>query len=530
MKKFSDLLHSLLYAPQRSVKQAYLEEFIKNTKDPDRGFAISALTGDLSIQGVKTHLIRQIAYKRCDPLLFDLSYDFVGDLAETVALIWPTKSVKDIEIKISDIITVLQESSKLHASDYLEGLLDQMPESQRWALLKLVTGGLRVGVSARMARLALSKSYEIEVDEIEQIWPLIQPPYLELFNWLEGKADKPDAKGKAVFRPMMLAHPLSETEITKIDFSSFQAEWKWDGIRIQLVSANDDLRIFSRSGDDISSSFPELTRPLEWQGVIDGELLAGTPLKIGSFQQLQLRLNRKKPSAKMLIENPVFIMAYDILFDQSLDIREQTLGYRRGILEKRISSDLKMPYIGLSEILPNPNLFNLKKWREKCRAGGLVEGVMLKEITSAYHAGRIKGKWFKWKRDPLTADLVVLYAQRGHGKRSSFFSDFTLGAWTYDSAEDKNILMPVAKAYSGFSNDELKKLDKFVRENIIKKFGPVREVNKTLVVEIAFDSVQLSKRHKSGVATRFPRFKAIRWDKKAHEANSVSDLIAMIDI
>ena len=155
---------------------------------------------------------------------------------------------------------------------------------------------------------------------------------------------------------------------------------------------------------------------------------------------------------------------------------------------------------------------------------------MLKEITSAYHAGRIKGKWFKWKRDPLTADLVVLYAQRGHGKRSSFFSDFTLGAWTYDSAEDKKILMPVAKAYSGFSNDELKKLDKFVRENIIKKFGPVREVNKTLVVEIAFDSVQLSKRHKSGVATRFPRFKAIRWDKKAHEANSVSDLIAMIDI
>ena len=229
-------------------------------------------------------------------------------------------------------------------------------------------------------------------------------------------------------------------------------------------------------------------------------------------------------------ENPVFMRAYDILLDENKDVRMHSLQHRRKLLEDRMELVLNTPYLDLSEILPNASLANLQKWRDQCRAGGLIEGIMLKDKTSAYQAGRIKGKWFKWKRDPLTADLVVLYAQRGHGKRSSFFSDFTLGAWHYDSKQDKNILLPVAKAYSGFSDDELKKLDKFVRENIVQKFGPVREVEKALVVEIAFDSVQRSNRHKSGIATRFPRFKAIRWDKPVNEANSVSDLIELIDI
>ena len=529
MRAFSDLLHSLLYAPQRLVKQAYLVQFIKNTPDPDRGYVLSALTGELSIKGVKSGLVRQIAYQKCDPILFDLSYDFVGDLAETTALIWPKADNKNIEVKISNVIRELQNSSGLDASNYLQRLLDQMPEVQRWALLKLLTGGLRVGVSARMVRLAIAQTYGIDINEIEQVWPLIEPPYLELFNWLEGTSKKPEARGRAVFQPMMLAHPLLESDIAKMDFSAYQAEWKWDGIRIQLVSAKNGVRIFSRTGDDISNTFPELVQPLEWRGVIDGELLSGIPSKIGSFQQLQLRLNRKKVRMKMQVENPVFMRAYDILLDENKDVRMYSLEYRRNLLENRMKSELHTPYLDLSEILPNASFTNLQKWREQCRAGGLIEGIMLKDKNSAYHAGRIKGKWFKWKRNPLTADLVVLYAQRGHGKRSSFFSDFTLGAWHYDSKQDKNILLPVAKAYSGYSDNDLKKLDKFVRENIVQKFGPVREVEKTLVVEIAFDSVQRSNRHKSGVATRFPRFKAIRWDKPVEQANSVSDLIELID-
>ncbi|MDC3311980.1 cisplatin damage response ATP-dependent DNA ligase [Alphaproteobacteria bacterium] len=530
MKIFADLLHSLLYAPQRLVKQAYLVEFIKNTPDPDRGYALSALTGELSIQGVKAGLIRKIAYQKCDPVLFDLSYDFVGDLAETTALIWPNTTRQVSGIRISDIISKLKTANRKDAGTLVQEWLDQLPESQRWALLKLLTGGLRVGVSARMVRLALAQSYQIDVNEIEQIWPLIEPPYLELFNWLDGKADKPDAAGRAVFRPMMLAHPLLESEIAEMDFASFQAEWKWDGARIQLVSGSDGVRIFSRSGDDISGTFPEIAKPLSWHGVIDGELLAGNPNKIGSFQQLQLRLNRKKPSVKMISETPVFMRVYDILFDNNIDVREHPLEYRREVLEAQMKTGLKTCYLDLSPILADASLANLQTWRQQCRAGGLIEGLMLKNKTSSYQAGRIKGSWFKWKRDPLTADLVILYAQRGHGKRSSFFSDFTLGAWGEGSEYDAQTLLPVAKAYSGFTDDELKKLDKFIRENIIQKFGPVREVEKTLVVEIAFDSVQYSKRHKSGIATRFPRFKAIRWDKPARDANSISDLIAMIDI
>ena len=546
MRVFANLLQSLLYAPQRLVKQAYLVEFIRNTPDPDRGYALSALTGELSIQGVKAGLIRQIAYERCDSVLFDLSYDFVGDLAETVALIWPQNDDVNAEISVSEIITKLKTVSRIDARIVLKQWLDQMPEAQRWALLKLLTGGLRVGVSARMVRLALAQAYQTDVNDIEQIWPLIEPPYAELFNWLEGSADKPDAAGRAVFRPMMLAHPLLEPEIERLDFTSFQAEWKWDGARIQLVSGTDGVRLFSRSGDDISSTFPEIAKPLSWKGVIDGELLAGTPDQLGSFQQLQLRLNRKKPSSKLMSENPVFVRVYDILIDGDSDLRDNSLEHRRALLEAQMKSGLNVAYLDLSEILAEASFANLQIWREQCRAGGLIEGVMLKHKTSSYQAGRIKGSWYKWKRDPLTADLVILYAQRGHGRRSSFFSDFTLGAWAEDSKTDNKTgtqtgtqtgtktgtatLLPVAKAYSGFSDDELKMLDKFVREHIVQKFGPVREVEKTLVVEIAFDSVQRSKRHKSGIATRFPRFKAIRWDKPANEANSVSDLIAMIDI
>ncbi len=529
MKAFSDLLHSLLYAPQRSVKQAYLVQFIKNTPDPDRGYVISALTGELSFKGIKASFIRQIVYQRCDPVLFDLSYDFVGDLAETTALIWPKENNKNIDIKASEVIIELQNLSRIDASNYLQKLLDQMPEPQRWALLKFFTGGLRVGVSARIARLAIAQTFEKDINEIEQVWPLIEPPYLELFNWLEGTGKQPEAGGRAVFRPMMLAHPLLESELPKLDFNAYQAEWKWDGIRVQLVSAKNGVHLFSRTGDDISKSFPELVKPLNWRGVIDGELLSGSPGKIGSFQKLQFRLNRKKASVAIQRESPVFIRVYDILFDGKNDVRKHSLKQRRKLLEERMKFELNMRYVDLSEILPEVSITNLQKWREQCRAGGLIEGVMLKDKASAYCAGRIKGKWFKWKRDPLTADLVVLYAQRGHGKRSSFFSDFTLGAWHFDIKENKNILLPVAKAYSGFSDNELKQLDKFVRENITQKFGPVREVEKTLVVEIAFDSVQRSNRHKSGIATRFPRFKAIRWDKPVKEANTVSDLIKLID-
>lgn len=528
MQDFAALLEHLIFSPRRQVKLTYLADWLKHTPDPDRGYGLAALTGALKFKSVKAGLVRDLASQIIDPELFALSYDFVGDLAETTALLWPERTLVNAEpLILRDVVAQLEAANRTTASELIRDWLYNLPEAQRWALLKLATGGMRVGVSARMVRLAIADAYDKPVEDIEEIWPILSIPYIELFDWLEGKAPRPNAEGRAVFRPLMLAHPLEEADLSKLNLTDYQIEWKWDGARVQLVSADDSVRLFSRSGDEINASFPELVAPLDWRGVLDGELLAGTPQAIGSFQDLQQRLNRKKPTAKLQQAYPVFIRAYDILFDEDTDLRGLPLKERRQILDKiipRLSSDK----IDSSDVINGTNLEALNAMREACRTGGLIEGLMLKKQEGSYKSGRIKGEWFKWKRDPLTADVVVMYAQRGHGKRSSFYSDFTFGAWR--DGEDGAELVPVGKAYSGFTDIELKRLDKFVRENTTQKFGPVREVKKELVVEVAFDSLSLSNRHKSGLSMRFPRFHAIRWDKPADEADTVEGLMSLLDI
>ncbi|MDC3286188.1 cisplatin damage response ATP-dependent DNA ligase [Alphaproteobacteria bacterium] len=526
MRAFSTLLEALIFSPRRSVKQAHLVSWFKQTPVLDRGWGLAALTGDLSFPHVKAGVVRQLATQVTDPELFALSYDFVGDLAETVALLWPQTEQANTDIPpLVDIVEGLMATKRGDAVTLLSGWMDIMTTSERWALLKLATGGMRVGVSARMVRLALSAAYKVDVAEIEEMWPLLSPPYDELFGWLEGVAPRPQSEGRAVFRPLMLAHPL-EDEISSLQLDDWQIEWKWDGARVLLASADDGVRLFSRTGDDISAAFPDLTRSMTWQGVLDGELLAGAPDNLASFNMLQQRLNRKTASAKLQAKTPVFLRIYDMLFDGTHDMREQPLHMRRRQLEQRLP-DIDHPFCDLSPALSVLTHQQLGGMREQCRSGGLIEGMMLKRNDSFYRAGRIKGDWFKWKRDPLTADLVVLYAQRGHGKRSSYYSDYTFGAWR--EGEDGMELVPVGKAYSGFSDQELVKLDKFVRENTAKKFGPVREVDPHLVVEVAFDSIHTSSRHKSGVAMRFPRFHAIRWDKHSDEADTVAMLQTMIE-
>ena len=527
MQAFAELLEHLIFSPRRQVKLTYLSDWLKQTPDPDRGYGLAALTGELSFKSVKAGLVRELASQVVDPDLFALSYDFVGDLAETTALVWPERDrVNRGPLLLREVVEQLQLASRPAASELVKGWLYNLPEAQRWALLKLATGGMRVGVSARMARLALADAYNTPVEQIEEIWPIISVPYTELFAWLEGKAERPNAEGRAVFRPLMLAHPLEEPDLAKMDLVEYQIEWKWDGARVQFVSAEEGVKLFSRSGDDINASFPDMILPIKWQGVLDGELLAGTPGEIGSFQDLQQRLNRKKPSAKLQETHPVFLRVYDILFDGEDDLRRLSLRKRRKHLET-ILPQLDTDKIDISTVVAGTNLEELNQMRDACRMGGLIEGLMLKRQDGDYKSGRIKGEWFKWKRDPLTADVVIMYAQRGHGKRSSFYSDFTFGAWRI--TDNTPELVPVGKAYSGFTDVELKRLDKFVRENTIQKFGPVREVAKSLVIEVAFDSLSMSKRHKSGLAMRFPRFRAIRWDKSAEEADTVETLQRLID-
>jgi DNA ligase-1 len=325
----------------------------------------------------------------------------------------------------------------------------------------------------------------------------------------------------------MLAHPLEETRVSLDDYA---AEWKWDGIRVQLVHAGGETRLYSRTGDDISGSFPDIAAAFQTAGVLDGELLVrGTDQGItdvhggaaASFNALQQRLGRKNVSQKMLSSYPAFVRLYDALFEGDEDLRELAWERRRPRLES-FAARLDPERFDVSQLIDARSFEELEDLRLNARDVS-IEGIMLKRRDSPYVAGRRTGLWYKWKRDPLTADCVLMYAQRGSGKRSSYYSDYTFGCWTNEGE-----LLPVGKAYFGFTDEELKWLDRWIRRHTIQRFGPVREVEKSLVLEVAFDSIHRSTRHKSGLAMRFPRISRIRIDKPAAEADRVASLVSLV--
>ena len=523
MQAFSDLLDRLIYTRSRNAKLGLISDFLKSTPDPDRGWILAALTGELDFPNVKASAVRNMAMERVDETLFRLSRDFVGDTAETVALIWPEHSKTSLsEIpSVGQVVDELTAISRSDAPKLLANFMDLMGANERYALLKLATGGMRVGVSARLAKAAFAQAFEIAVEEIEEVWHALAPPYSELFAWGEGRGDRPNLTGVAFFRPFMLAHPLEDKAISMTDYA---AEWKWDGIRVQIVGTGEDTKLFSRGGDDITQAFPDVAKAFDHDAVLDGELLVRGEFQGGeaaSFNALQQRLGRKKVSAKMQAEYPAFVRLYDILFDGQTDLREQSWTNRRQKLEK-FAPQLDTERFDISTVLKARDFDHLSEIRDGARDAA-IEGVMLKRRDSSYISGRKTGLWYKWKRDPLVADCVMMYAQRGSGKRSSFYSDYTFGCWTEDGE-----LYPVGKAYSGFTDEELKMLDRFVRQNTLNRFGPVREVEKTMVLEVAFDSIHQSKRHKSGLAMRFPRISRIRLDKPAAEADRVQTLANMV--
>ena len=325
----------------------------------------------------------------------------------------------------------------------------------------------------------------------------------------------------------MLAHPLEDL---RVDLADYAAEWKWDGIRVQIVHVAGQTRLYSRTGDDVTGSFPEVASAFATPGVVDGELLVkgefqGGALDEGggaaSFNAIQQRLGRKVVSAKMLADYPAFVRLYDMLFDGTQDLRALPWTERRARLEA-IVPKLDAERFDLSTVIEASDFTELEAIRAGARDAA-IEGVMLKRRDSPYVQGRRAGLWYKWKRDPLTADCVMMYAQRGSGRRSSWYSDYTFGCWTEDGE-----LLPVGKAYQGITDQEIAELDRFVRNHTLNRFGPVREVEKTLVLEVAFDSVHLSTRHKSGVAMRFPRIARIRTDKPAAEADRLETLKRLV--
>jgi DNA ligase-1 len=569
MNRFAELLDRLAYEPGRNNKLRLMTDYFRSTPDPERGFALAALTGALSFQHAKPSMIRALIAERVDPVLFELSHDYVGDLSETVALMWKARTRADTsppprdtspsacarplerkhadgsqghdELLLSSVVTALSSLGKSELPAQLARWLDQLDETGRWALLKLVTGGLRIGVSARLAKTAAAALGDKDPQEVELIWPSVRPPYVELFAWLEGRGHKPATRDAAPFRPAMLAHAIDDSDLTALDPKDFFGEWKWDGIRVQAVAGTGEdgrmiARLYSRTGEDISGGFPDLIEALRLPGAIDGELLIMRAGRVQTFNVLQQRLNRKTVNAKLLAEFPAHLRAYDLLVDGEEDLRERPFTERRRRLEQFIAR-LDEPRVDLSPLMTFATWDDLAVARKDPAAAGAgadaeaVEGIMLKRRDAPYLPGRPKGPWWKWKRDPFIVDAVLMYAQRGHGKRSSYYSDYTFGVWT--KGEDGDVLVPVGKAYFGFTDEELVQIDRFVRHNTVERFGPVREVvhetNQGLVLEVAFEGLQRSTRHKSGLAMRFPRINRLRWDKPPGEADRLETLERMLE-
>lgn len=543
MKAFATLLDRLVLTPSRNGKLKLLADYFRDTPDPDRGYGLAALAGTLDLRNIKPALLRELVLEKLDPVLFQYSYDYVGDLAETIALVWDGGEKDDTtdeeQPRLGEVVTMMNSLGRTEVRAAVRDLLDHLDPSSRFAFLKLATGALRIGVSARLAKQALSDmsgqgESQKDVTEIETLWHGLGPPYEPLFAWLEGRAEKPVLATPAIFHSVMLANPVEEGDLEKLDPEDYAAEWKWDGIRIQMSSYGGTKNLYSRSGDDITGAFPDIVDSINFEGVVDGELLVGGTMRSNSptrtFSDLQQRLNRKTVTNRMLDDYPAFVRAYDLLFQGDQDIRARTFFERRERLGEVIE---KAPH----DRFDLSDLVDFSDWQELDRLrvdppDPVIEGVMIKRKDSAYQAGRLKGPWFKWKRDPYNIDAVMLYAQRGHGKRSSYYSDFTFGVWA--ESPDGEQLVPVGKAYFGFTDAELEVLDKFVRDNTVERFGPVRAVRAEpdfgFVLEVAFEGINRSTRHKSGVAMRFPRISRLRMDKLPRDADRLSTLTAMVEV
>ncbi len=555
MDLFAALLDRLVVTPQRNRKVALLGEYFSAAPDPDRGYALACLTDGVPIRVAWRRTLLDLVAERSDPVLYKLSRDYIGDTAETVALMWPDQPPGDVQLaapRLADVIAAFTDNHRSRHPALIAHYLDQLDARGRWAFLKLLGGAPRAGVSARLAKVALAEWRGRDVGEIEEVWHSLEAPYVALFDWLEGRSGRPDPGLVPVFRPVMLAHPIEQADWAGFDPAHYVAEWKWDGIRIQVSAKGEDVRLFSRAGDDISAAFPDVRSSFIGRDLVaDGELLVVRDGVVAPFNDLQQRLNRKIVSAKMLRDHPAHVRLYDLLIDGGEDLRPLPLSQRRARLEAwHVAEPPRCTDV--SELVP----FNARADLDVIWSGArssAIEGLMLKRSDSPYVAGRVKGLWWKWKRSALTLDCVLMYAQRGSGKRSSFYSDYTFGVWKPSADRAKaatdpsqsadadlaaagpsqtiltSELVPVGKAYSGFTDAELKQLDRWIRQHTTEAFGPVRAVSPGLVFEVAFDAVHRSARHKSGVAMRFPRIHRIRWDKPAAEADRLETVIALID-
>ncbi|MBF4466574.1 ATP-dependent DNA ligase [Flavobacterium sp. LC2016-12] len=532
MKNFAQLIKTLDSSNKTNVKVDALTTYFKNASPEDKVWTIAILSHRRPPRPVNTTLLRIWANELANiPLwLFEESYHIVGDLAETIALIIPTTkehSDKSLTEYLQEIIA-LKKKSDIEKKEYLHENWLALNYYERFVFTKLITGSLRIGVSQKLMTRALSKAEDVDEDALA---------YKLMGNWDPNRItfqelilDEKSSDYLSKPYPFYLAYPI-EGEVDNLgNPEDWSIEHKWDGIRSQTIIRESEIYVWSRGEELVTDKYPEFQSfvGLIPNGtVIDAEILAFPEGEIGTFNDLQTRIGRKTISASLLEKVPVILKAYDILEWEGQDIRNLPYLERRLLLEQLYDSiKNKTTSFQLSERVL------LHSWEdvatERMRAREMKsEGLMIKRNDSTYQVGRKKGDWWKWKIEPLVIDAVLTYAMRGHGRRSNLFTDYTFALWQTNEKEEKE-LVTFAKAYSGLTDAEFRQVDDFIKKNTLERFGPVRSVTPKLVFEIGFEGIALSKRHKSGVATRFPRILRWRHDKKIEDANSIEDLKSMI--
>ncbi|GLR18900.1 ATP-dependent DNA ligase [Portibacter lacus] len=526
MKAFSKLFQKIEQTTSTNAKVKALVEFFEEAPDPDKIWAIALFTHRRPKRTVSTTFLRLWAAELANipDWLFENSYHIVGDLAETIALVLPVNKVsvdKPLAQWITEIAALKNEPEEVK-KEYIIEAWNALDKNQRFLFNKLITGGFRVGISQRLITKALSKYLEVDDSKIAHRLMGDWSPFDISFQDLMVSEDFKDNISRPY--PFYLAYSVEKELEDLHPVEEWSAEWKWDGIRGQFIYRENEVFIWSRGEELVTDRFPELhTIPngLEYDFVIDGEILAfyeGQPM---NFQHLQKRIGRKSVGKKLIKDVPVVFMVYDLIEYKGEDIRQLPLKERRSLLNQLVKESNSENLI-LSEQVEFTEWSELRALIEEARARK-TEGFMLKNLHSPYRDGRKKGDWWKWKVDPFTIDAVMIYAQRGHGRRANLFTDFTFALW------DGDRLVTFAKAYSGLTDVEFQELSRFVRKNTIERFGPVHSVKADLVFELAFEGIQESKRHKSGIALRFPRILRWRKDKKASEANTLADIKTLLD-
>ncbi|QWX83936.1 ATP-dependent DNA ligase [Cellulophaga sp. HaHaR_3_176] len=533
MKNFASLIKTLDSTTKTNTKVAALAEYFAKASDTDKVWTIAILSHRRPPRPVNTTLLRQWASELSNiPLwLFEESYHIVGDLAETIALVIPSNPLqtdKSLTEFLEEMI-LLKKKPEEEKKEYLYNNWKALDYYERFVFTKLITGGFRIGVSQKLMTKALSKATEINEDILAYKLMGNWDPKTITFQELILEENENDYLSKPY--PFYLAYAI-ENEVHDLgDVQEWSAEHKWDGIRSQTIFRNDELFVWSRGEELVTDKYPELEKLvgiIPNGTVIDAEILPYANNIIGTFNDLQTRIGRKTVSKALLKKTPVILKAYDILEWEGNDIRHLPFIERRELLEKlyqTISTIEDLPF-QISETIHCSTWEEVAQERERAREMH-SEGLMLKRKDSPYLVGRKKGDWWKWKVDPLTIDAVLTYAMRGHGRRSNLFTDYTFALWNTNEEGEKE-LVTFAKAYSGLTDAEFRKVDAWIKKNTLERFGPVRSVTPHHVFEIAFEGIALSKRHKSGIATRFPRIIRWRHDKKIEDANTIEDLKNLI--